>query len=234
MFGPERRFRAARLWSNEEIRRLAPLFDGDVVNVSGWDDRDKAGSTYQTYFTAAKSYSITNYQGESGFQGAPGEIPLDLESPLDQTLEGRFDLAFNHTTLEHVFDVFTAFENICRMTRDAVMFVVPFAQVEHYTSSFGDYWRFTPQAAKRLCEKNGLAVVYQAVNTDPGGAIYVLTVGSKQPERWRGRLPETRIPSHSGEWIGAPGPVERVIGGARNGLRRLVKGEAPAEPELPG
>ena len=64
----DRQFRLARLWSNEQLRLVAPLFDGDVVNVSAGDDIDKAGSLYRDYFSNARSYHITNV-GPGSFRG---------------------------------------------------------------------------------------------------------------------------------------------------------------------
>ena len=37
----DRKFRVARNWSNQEIKRFAPLFSGRVINVSAWNDEDK-------------------------------------------------------------------------------------------------------------------------------------------------------------------------------------------------
>lgn len=168
---------------------MAPLFTGDIVNVSGWDDRDKEGRHYRDYFTGARSYSITNYSGEQGFQGMEEEMPLDLEKELPSSLEKRFDTVFNHTTLEHVFDIVTAFGNLCRMSRDAVLVVVPFAQVEHWTGSYGDYWRISGQALERLFQREGFSMVYCSANNDMDGAVYVLGLGVRDPKSWKGRLP---------------------------------------------
>jgi hypothetical protein len=175
-----RRFRAARRWSNDELRRIAPLLAGSVVNVSGWRDEDKEGSTYRaTYFTRASEYWITNWKSEArGLQGdLSNERFLDLEADLPDDLAGRFDVAFNHTTLEHVFDVFKAFANLCAMSRDAVIVVVPFLQEQH--GEYGDYWRFTPWAIKRLFERNGVIPAYLSHN-DGKGAIYVVGAGARR------------------------------------------------------
>ena len=59
-------FRIARIWSNREIKRLAPLFTGDVINVSAWDDRDKEARHYNDYFSKASRYYYTNYKGVRG------------------------------------------------------------------------------------------------------------------------------------------------------------------------
>src|SRR5229473_1615128 len=67
----------ARYWSNQELKRFSHVAAADVVNVSGWKDEDKQGRHYRDYFPKARSYTITNYEGDSGYQGASGEILLD-------------------------------------------------------------------------------------------------------------------------------------------------------------
>jgi hypothetical protein len=197
----DRQFRLARQWSNREVRRLGALFTGDIVNVSGWLDDDKEGGKYAAYFPNRASYAITNYGGTSG-SGADGEIPLDLESDLSAELARRFDVVFNHTALEHIFEVRKAFANLCAMSRDLVVVVVPFAQVEHYTDSFGDYWRFTPQAIKRMFETNGFTEVYCAVSPDPDAAVYVLSVGARDAAKWTGTMPPSSRPPFAADWLG--------------------------------
>ena len=32
----------ARIWSNEELKKIASVFKGDVINVSGEQDKDKS------------------------------------------------------------------------------------------------------------------------------------------------------------------------------------------------
>lgn len=208
---PERRFRKARIWSNTEMARLAPFFEGDIVNVSGWDDRDKEGRRYRDYFTKARSYSITNYAGERGFQGEAGEIPLDLEKPLPPELEKRFDVVFNHTTLEHVFDIVSAFKNMCAMAKEAVIVIVPWAQVEHWSDSYGDYWRISGQALERLFKNNGYTMIYCSANDDTDGAVYVLGIGVRNPDAWQGRLPEATYKRPLANWLGRETLVDRLL-----------------------
>jgi hypothetical protein len=201
---PERRFRLARRWSNRELRTLAPRFGGHVVNVSGWNDEDKEGGTYKSYFSAASAYTLTNYAGERGFGGREGERLLDLsQAPADE-LERAFDVVFNHTTLEHIFEVRRAFTNLCRLSRDVVIVVVPFAQQQHETASFGDYWRFTPSCLRQLFAENGLTVVYEAESPHADAASYLLFVGARDPERWRTVLPARAPLGVAGRWIGRP------------------------------
>jgi hypothetical protein len=183
----DRKSKLPRRWSNQELRRLAPLFTGEVVNVSAWQDQDKEGGTYRDYFRNARSYALTNYEKDArGLQGLPGEIFLDLEKPLPEELRGRFDVVFNHTVLEHVFEVRTAFRNLCLLTRDVVVLVVPFLQPMH--GHYGDYWRFTPLTLKRLFEEEGLGLLYSSFNSHRGAAVYLFAVASRQPEKWRGKI----------------------------------------------
>ena len=123
------------------------MLRGAVVNVSGSDDRDKEGGHYRDYFSDASSYTITNHAGVKGATGCADEIPLDLSEPLDRQLIGRFHVVFNHTTLEYLYEARAVFRNLCDLSRDVVVVVVPFAQVTHWSESYGDYWRFTPHGS---------------------------------------------------------------------------------------
>lgn len=160
------------------------LFSGDVVNVSAWKDSDKEGRYYRDYFSSASSYMITNYKPEMrGHQGSEGEIFLDLTQDLPANLALRFDVAFNHTTLEHIFDIQTAFTNLCSMSRDIVILVLPFMQ--QYHSDYGDFWRLSPLAIKRLFEMNKFELVYQSFNNNQMSSVYTFSIASRHPDRWR-------------------------------------------------
>lgn len=179
----DRVFRLPRVWSNRELDKYAHLFKGDIVNVSGWKDIDKEGKRYRDYFFNASSYTITNYKAEArGFQGYRDEIFLDLEQELPKKLYQRFDVAFNHTTLEHIFNIQTAFANVCNLSKDIVILVLPFLQ--QYHSSYGDYWRFTPLAIRRMFQDNGFGVIFQSYNSNKMSSVYVFTIASRNPEKW--------------------------------------------------
>jgi hypothetical protein len=179
--------RLPRLWSNAELRKFAHLFTGDVANVSGWTDVDKEGTHYKSYFSKARSYTITNYKAEArGFQGTEGEIFLDLEQSLPAELSARFEVVFNHTTLEHIYHAHRAFDNLCKMSRDVVILILPFLQ--QYRGEYGDYWRFTPLAIKRMFEDAGYELLYQSFNNQKQAAVYTFTIASQQPDKWRGRF----------------------------------------------
>jgi hypothetical protein len=169
-----------RAWSNRELARVAPRFGGDIVNVSAWRDEDKSGRRYRDYFPKASSYSLTNFKAEArGLQGVDNEIFLDLAATLPDDLQRKFDVVFNHTTLEHIFDVHRAFANLCAMSRDAVILVVPFLQEQH--GAYGDFWRFTPDCVAQLFRINGLTPLMITSNRHLWSSVYVFAVGVRDP-----------------------------------------------------
>lgn len=190
----------ARVFSNIELRKFATLFEGHVINVSGYLDSDKEGSTYKTYFKNCKSYTISNYKGEKGFTDKQNEIFIDLESDLPQELKGKFDVVFNHTTLEHIFKIDKAFENLCALSNDTVILVVPFLQPQHWIeNSFEDYWRISPFALFKLFKKNNLETLYINFNDNFASSTYIFVVATKQPQKWQSKfsaIPKMNMKSH--------------------------------------
>jgi hypothetical protein len=200
----DRSFKMPRKWSNQVLREIAPTFTGEVINVSGWQDNDKEGNRYKTYFSNASKYFVSNFVGARGVDDSKEvtDFEIDLEAVLEEELVGRFDVVFNHTTLEHIFEVRKAFANLCSMSKDVVIVIVPFAQEVHFNESYGDFWRFTPMSLRRLFEDNGCSVVFESANKNVNSGIYVLSVGSKHPERWQGKLPAYSNLDKLGNWIG--------------------------------
>lgn len=200
----ERAARLPRIWSNSVLAKIAPHFTGEVINVSGWKDSDKNGRHYRDYFSSASRYYLSNYAGHSGLADAADitDFAIDLEAPLAPELQQRFDVVFNHTALEHIFDTHTAFGNLCAMSRDAVVVVVPFAQKMHFTESFGDYWRFTPQAMRKLFERQQMSVIYEAANNTFNASVYLVVVGVRNPDIWKNRLPTYQPLTQVAHWIG--------------------------------
>lgn len=200
----DRKFRLARHWSNRELRKLAPHFKGVVANVSAGDDIDKEGATYREYFANASEYHTTNYMPGAfrGFHGRADEHLLDLTGDVPAELEQRFDAVLCHTVFEHIFDVPLAFRNMCTLTRDVAIVIVPFAQVQHESESYQDFWRFTPRCLSNLFERNGMKVVYESWNDEPDASVYILTVASRNPEVWANTFPQDGGRALPGDWIG--------------------------------
>lgn len=188
-----------RNWSNAELRKFAPLYSGAVINVSGWKDEDQVGNHYRDYFPAANRYAVSNYAGEKGVQGAEDEVFLDLEGDVPEPLLRQFQVVFNHTTLEHVYDIRKAVANLCALSDDTVILVTPFLQQVHFEAgSFGDYWRPTPQCLERLLQENGFQVVYQSANDNEWYIVYVFTIATRHPERYAAKIPDLRPPQFLG------------------------------------
>lgn len=188
-----------REWSNSELEKIAPFYYGTIVNVSGWRDEDQRGRLYRSYFPNAKEYSITNFVG-ARTDASPSTIQLDLTQDIPNGLRESFDVVFNHTTLEHVFDFKKAFSTLCALSKDTVILVTPFMQQVHYSEgSYGDYWRFTPMCLRRLFEDNGLSVIYQATNDNEWYISYVFTVATKQPDRWKSTFTTTHFNDSVGD-----------------------------------
>ena len=179
----ERKYRNARIWSNRELEKIAPLCNGDVINVSAWRDQDKEGRCYKEYFSNARSYSISNYHESSarGYQeDLSGQLILDLEQKLSAELQQHYDVVFNHTVLEHTFNCQLALENLCNMSRDMIILVVPFLQETH--ADYGDYWRFTPQGVDCLFKHNGYTTAYYSCNDQGKDSIYLFFVATRSRE----------------------------------------------------
>jgi hypothetical protein len=178
-----RAFRNARGWSNRELEKIAPRLSGRIVNVSAWEDKDKEGRLYQTYFLNADSYEITNFGTDQGkLQGSDNEFYLDLEGEISPSKIHHYDAVFNHTTLEHIYDFRRAFSNLCSLSKDIVVIVVPWLQPLH--SNYGDYWRFSPQAVVRMFRDEGLTTLHLSWNEQPRSSVYVFAVATRQPEKW--------------------------------------------------
>lgn len=173
---PEPMFRVPRIWSNNELKKFSHQFVGSVVNVSAWEDSDKQGGKYKDYFSSAFSYDITNHTGTRGLIG--NEITIDLEKELPKQYVRKWNVVFNHTTLEHVYDFKKAFDNLCKMSNQTVIIVVPWYQEYHTTDSYGDYWRFSEEVMQKMFNEKGFRVVYSSV----GGskvAQYVFIIAQK-------------------------------------------------------
>jgi hypothetical protein len=200
----ERTYRLPRLWSNHVLREIAHSFTGEIINVSGWNDADKEGGCYSDYFMNASSYYLSNHTGERGLSDSSErtDFMIDLSTPVPGDLKDRFDVVFNHTTLEHIYEIRTAFRNLCLMSRDIVIIIVPFAQEMHSTDSFGDYWRFTPMSLRRLFNENNYSVVFEAISPFKNAGIYLFFAGSRSPQKWKDKMPEWHEVSEAGGWIG--------------------------------
>jgi hypothetical protein len=192
----------ARRWSNLELRKWAPLLSGDIINVSGWEDSDKEGGRYADYFTSASSYTISNVGGARGSAGTSPEVTIDLTKALPHGQVRKYSVVFNHTTLEHIFDIRGALASLCSLSRDVVIAVVPFMQEVHWEEgSYADYWRPTPFAMREMFLENGFELVHLAYNDNPVVPLYLFCVATCMPEKWENVFPAFSL-SRAGAYPG--------------------------------
>ncbi len=173
-----------RLWSNTELKKIAHLFSGNIINVSAGADRDKENEFYRNYFQNKTSYSISNYKKIDKNENY-NEIILDLEQKISPNLVNKFDVVFTHTVLEHVYDMDTAIENLCNLSKDIIITIVPFLQTYHHDEEiYNDFWRFSPLALIKKFNEQKFKTVFINWNKDPLGNIYLFHVATCKPEYW--------------------------------------------------
>lgn len=173
-----------RIWSNNEIKRIGEVFSGDVLNVSGWKDGDKDGDRYVNYFPKARSYTVSNFGAELGASGGE-EIEIDLSQPIPSEMS-TFELVFSHTVIEHVHPPSVVFKNLCSLSHDSIITIVPFMQPFHGVEGrYTDYYRYSPLALEKRFAEYGFQTVYVSWNHDhPLMNVYIFHLASKNPERF--------------------------------------------------
>jgi len=176
-----------RLWSNSELKKIADqVLPGQrIINVAGWKDLDKQGRHYRDYFREPQCYHISNYAGDIKRGGVGGpNLTIDLSQELPCELESMYDVAFNHTVLEHLEDPRLAFLQIAKLSKDIVISVVPFKQKLHFEpGAFDDFFRLSPFAMRAFHKEAGLTVLYESYTPPPALDVYLLYVGSRKPEK---------------------------------------------------
>ena len=182
----------ARIFSNMMLRKYASFFEGDIINVSGWDDRDKESGCYQDYFKKRSSYIVSNAPEEDKGLGSMKmkdvkEIELDLMKPISDEYKEKFNVVFNHTTLEHIFDTQKAFQGLCDLSNDVVIIVVPVIQQVHI-KSFGDYWRITTIGIAKLFLKNGFEPLIIKTNDQPFAPVYCFAIGVRNLNKYKDKI----------------------------------------------
>ena len=104
-------------------------------------------------------------------------------------------MAYNHTTLEHVFEIRKAIENICALSSDVVILVTPFLQSVHFEEgAFGDYWRPTPMCLNRILADNGFTTTYQSANDTHWHYVYIFTVAVRDVLSSKFKAGELNVP----------------------------------------
>ena len=193
-----------REFSNAILKYYAPLFDGKIINVSGWKDGDFESGVYKSYFTNATTYSVSNAPTSSkGVGSLESEIEIDLSIPISDSEKRQFDIVFNHTTLEHIFEIETAFKNLCDLSNEVVILVVPTLQQIHFNEGYGDYNRLTPMGVVKYFEKNDFEVLVLQSNEQQFSPIYCFAIAARRGSKYIGVIEKTLDFSMGGELYGS-------------------------------
>jgi len=177
-----------RKWSNDELKKLAHHFTGDVINIAGGKDLDKENELYKHYFVNVDSYTVANYPKQYSEKYQGNALLLDLSIPLenDSPFFGAYDVVFTHTVLEHIYEINTAVSNLSKISKDIVITIIPFIQAFHQIEEYyHDYWRVTPYCIYNLFKEYGYDTIYCKWNNDPVGNIYLFHIASKKKENWK-------------------------------------------------
>ncbi len=51
--------------------------------------------------------------------------------------------------------------------------------------TYGDYWRFSPLAIKKLFEENNFELLYLSFNNRKHHSVYIFAIGSCNPGEWK-------------------------------------------------
>jgi len=162
---------------------LGPRISGRLLNIGA--GTASAKFQHQRMIAASEYHTL-----EPADAGIPCTY-ICSATKMDPVPSESYDWVMSVAVLEHVDDPWAAArEHVRALKSGGYLYVsIPFQQVMHPASSFGDYWRFTPQGLQKLFEccrlveteiwgddpsnPNGFAVLMQKVS--PGTVPHVST-----------------------------------------------------------
>lgn len=139
--------------------------------ATGWSELrlDAITSTQHAEdFLAAAGFTDIRSLDASSYEGAA--IIHDLNRPLPDQLAGTASFVYDGGTIEHVFDVATAFSNATRLLRVGGTLLISAAANGQCGHGF---YQYSPELFYRYLEANGFA------------NVNVYLVGLLTPNRWR-------------------------------------------------
>jgi hypothetical protein len=150
--------------SQRELRHLISTYN---LPWTGNDVHQIASAAYAEPFLRLLGFRTIRSLDVSGYQGA--DIIHDLNVPIPKELEGATTFLFGNGTLEHVFDIATAFENIIRLVKVGGMVFIT-APANGYCGH--GFYQFSPE------------FFYNALSVNQFDQVRVYIVGRRYPQRW--------------------------------------------------
>lgn len=85
------------------------------------------------------------------------EIVTDLNHPISETYHGQYDCVIDTGTLEHCFNVGTAFINVCKLAKSdggIILTAAPLNKMNH------GFWNFSPCLYADFIEQNNFILLF--------------------------------------------------------------------------
>lgn len=131
----------------------------DCLEV-GIDGDERPSGNYKTFGLGNKWSTLDNV----------AHLKPDIVADICDTglKPESYDLIIISQTVEHIYDFFKAFEECARLLKVGGHLIIdcPFMYPFHGTSDYGDYWRISHQAMRKLLTQVGLGVISCNIYSD--------------------------------------------------------------------
>ena len=112
---------------------------------------------------------------------------------VSNSLKGKFDAVFNHTTLEHVYDFQQAFRHLCELSK--ISSLLSFCNATDTSNC--RFWRLlapTTMTIARLFLENGFEPLVIKCNDQPFAPVYCFAIGYAETMLIKENLQRNRFP----------------------------------------
>jgi SAM-dependent methyltransferase len=163
------RLLGTRAWSDAAARRIATTAGGLTVLEIGSGRQDLGQNAYslRDAFPDVREFVQSDVNPEFGHR------VVDI---TDMSIDEEFDLILCMYVLEHVYDVFSAVDNMRRALRPGGRLVIAVPHVYPYHDEPIDFWRFTEHSLQRLCAAfSSVEVAHKGMRRFPKGLLVIAT-----------------------------------------------------------
>ena len=147
------------LVTRDLIAETYPELDGasfavrkDAEKIKRWHGMSHLNEVIETSDFFEKIGCDADYFDFEEIRG--DEIVCDLNFPISEIFCSQYDLVIDTATLEHCFNVGTAFENMCKLARinGYIVTAAPMSKVNH------GFWNFSPCVYDNYFEQNNFEI----------------------------------------------------------------------------
>ncbi|WP_028314965.1 methyltransferase domain-containing protein [Desulfatibacillum aliphaticivorans] len=145
-----------RVMSLSRQKATSPVKDMAVLLESqGFSSKPLDGKDRITSLEIFQALGFDHYDDVDFTESESCTMVHDMNTPVPDHMADSYDLVFEHGTLEHIFDIKTAFANIVRMLKvgGTVFHLAPLDLVNH------GFYNFSPTLYYDVYRKNGFSPV---------------------------------------------------------------------------